>query len=449
MNVIAKLREGHSKLRERHPRIQSLESAVTETIGFIRHLGHRFFQDGCLDSAGTLAYTTLLSIVPLFAVIFSIMTAFPVFEGFSARLQDWLFENLVPAFGEVVQDYLQQFASRAAGLTAVGLVGIAVAAIIMMAAIDKAMNRIWQGGKRRSAVQSFMVYWTVLTVGPFLVATSLVLSSYLFALAEFTDVADGASVEQRLLAIAPFFALVLAFTFLYAAVPNRRVPFWHAVTGAVVAALLFEVAQRGFAAFVTNVPTYEAVYGALAALPIFLIWVYVCWVVVLLGAEFTKALSGYRRGREGSLSDPRLALVLAVRVTGDFWRAQQEGQGLSRQALLELEPDASEPALSDAIAALEHTRVIRRTEEGSWVLARDPSTYTLLDLYRGYPFVLANVPPRLRERDAWNRALSRTLGEAIHRSEEILDLPIRELFERGREIGPVASQTAKDRVAGG
>ena len=173
----------------------------------------------------------------------------------------------------------------------------------------------------------------------------------------------------------------------------------------------------------------------MAALPIFLIWIYVCWVVVLLGAEFTQAFAGYRQGRRGSLSDPRLALVLAVRLIGDFWRAQQDGRGLSRQELLDLEPDATEAAVGEALQALETTRVIRRTEEGGWVLARDPSTYTLLDLYRGYPFVLADVPARLRDRDAWNRALSRTLREAMGRVEDILDRPVRELFEfeRGRD----------------
>ena len=409
--------------------------AVQEVIAFLRHVAANFVQDGCLNSAGTLAYTTLLSIVPLFAVVFSVMTAFPVFEQFSTRLQDWLFANLVPASGEVVQDYIQQFASRAAGLTAAGLIGMTVGAIIMMGAIDKAMNRIWRVGKRRPPLQSFMVYWTVITVGPFLVASSLVLSSYLIALTEFTDMADGSEVQQSLLALAPFAGVVLAFTFLYAAVPNRRVPIWHAIAGAVVAALLFEVAKHGFAAFVTTVPTYEAVYGALAALPIFLIWIYLCWVVVLIGAEFSQALGGYRRGRSGSLSSADQAFVLAIRLTGDFWRAQRDGRGLHLHDLLELEPDANEAAISDALTALEATRAIRRTEEGSWVLVRDPSTYTVLELYRGYPFVLANVPSRLRDRDNWNRAIASALGEANSRLEEALDRPIGELFESGEDAG--------------
>ena len=405
-----------------------VRGGASECFGFIRHVARSFMRDGCLDSAGTLAYTTLLSIVPVFALVFTVLTAFPVFEDFSTGIQDWLFANLVPASGQVVQDYMQEFAGRAAGLTAMGIIGIAVAAILMMAAIDKAMNRIWRVVKRRPAVHSFMVYWTVITVGPFLVAGSLALSSYLMALAEFAALAQVGTLQRLLLAIAPFFGIVLAFTFLYAAVPNRRVPIWHAIAGAVFAALLFEGAKRAFAGFVTAVPTYEAIYGALAALPIFLIWIFVCWVVVLLGAEFTKAMGSYRRDRTGSLSQPRLAFVVAVRIIGDLWRAQQQGQGLTRHEIQECEADANEAALDEALAALEQARVLRRSEDGSWLLIRDPAEYTLLDLYRSYPFVLADLPARLQGRDAWNRSLAATLREAVGRVEASLDRPVRDVL---------------------
>lgn len=416
---------------------------ASECVGFIRHVARSFMRDGCLDSAGTLAYTTLLSIVPVFALVFTVLTAFPVFEDFSTGIQDWIFANLVPASGQVVQDYMQEFAGRAAGLTAMGIIGIAVAAILMMAAIDKAMNRIWRVVKRRPAVHSFMVYWTVITVGPFLVAGSLALSSYLMALAEFAALAEVGTLQRLLLAIAPFVGIVLAFTFLYAAVPNRRVPIWHAIAGAVFAALLFEVAKRGFASFVTAVPTYEAIYGALAALPIFLIWIFVCWVVVLLGAEFTKAMGSYRRDRTGSLSQPRLAFVVAVRIIGDLWRAQQQGQGLTRHEIQECEADANEAALDEALAALEQARVLRRSEDGSWLLIRDPAEYTLLDLYRAYPFVLADLPERLRGRDAWNRSLAAMLREAVGRVEDSLDRPLREVLaaSEGREQREASADT--------
>lgn len=407
-----------------------------EVIAFWSYLGRRFVDDDCLNSAATLSYTTLLSLVPLFAVSFSVLTAFPVFADLHDRLQSFLFDNLVPASGEVVQNYIRQFASRAAGLTLAGIFGITLSAVLMMGAIDSALNRIWRVEQRRRPLQSFMVYWTVITVGPFLVAISLAASSYLVALTEFTDAVGTGTVRELVLRATPVVALVLAFTFLYSAVPNRRVPLWQAVLGAVFAATLFELAKRGFTLFVTNVPTYEAIYGALATLPIFLIWIYVSWVVVLLGAEFTQAVGSFRSGRSGSLSDPRLGLVLAVRLLGDFWRAQESGQALGRRDLTRLEPSAGDAAIQATVQILERARLVRRTSDGRWMLARDPGRYSLLDLYRQHPFSLAGLPARLREQDDWNRALAARLDEAMQGLEGALDYPLKDVFARRAEPAP-------------
>ncbi|MEX0729282.1 MAG: virulence factor BrkB family protein [Aquisalimonadaceae bacterium] len=403
-------------------------AGLEELAGFLRYLVRRFVDDDCLNAAATLAYTTLLSLVPLFAVSFSVLTAFPVFENFNDRVQDFLFNNLVPASGEVVQSHLQDFARRAAGLTAAGMIGIMVAAVLMMGAIDKALNRIFRVTRQRRRVQSFMVYWTVITVGPFLVAFSLLLSSYLVALTEVAGVDPAGGVRQMLLNAAPVLAILAAFTFLYSAVPNRRVPLLHALAGAAFAAMLFELAKRGFAYFVTSFPSYEAIYGAMATLPIFLVWIYLSWVVVLLGAVFTQSLGTFREGRQGSLSDPRQALLLAVRLTGDFWRAQQSGRTLGKDELLRLEPEAGDLAVQEAINDLQRARVIRRTEDGQWMLARDPSTFTLLDLYRGAPFVLADVPEHLREKNAWNRQIGALLRDAMEGVEQALAKPLQTIF---------------------
>ncbi|MCC5857030.1 MAG: virulence factor BrkB family protein [Ectothiorhodospiraceae bacterium] len=422
--------------------LQQARGGLDELTAFGRYLIRRFIEDDCLHSAATLAYTTLLSLVPLFAVSFALFTAFPVFEELNERLQDFLFRNLVPASGEVVQEYIQQFAGRAAGLTLAGLLGITVTAILMMAAIDRALNRIWRVTRRRRPVQSFLVYWAVITVGPVLVAISLAATSYLTVIADYTEAVDARTVQAFVLEITPVMAIILAFAFLYSAVPNRRVKLTHALAGAAFAALLFEVAKRGFTLFVANFPTYEAIYGALATLPILLVWIYLSWVVVLLGAEFTQALSSYREGREGSLSDPRLALVLAVRLTGDFWQAQQEGRTLRREDILRLEPDAGELAVQQALEALERARVIRRTEDGGWVMLRDAAEYTLMDLYRDYPFVLGELPRSLAERDSWNRELAGVLDHAMRGLELALSRPFRELFRPATTGAPEAGEPA-------
>jgi len=412
------------------------------TAGFVRYVARRFSNDECLGAAATLAYTTLLSLVPLFAVSFTVLTAFPVFEAFNERIQDLLFANLVPASGEVVQSYLQEFASRAAGLTAAGMLGIILAAILMVSAIDKALNRIWRVDKPRRPVQSFMVYWTVITVGPFLVAISLLLSSYLVALTNFAAEEHARGIQEMMLWVTPILAVMAAFTFLYCAVPNRRVPILHALAGGAVAATLFEITKFGFTAFVTSIPTYEAIYGALATLPIFLIWIFLCWVVVLFGAEFTHSLSAYREERRRSFSDPRLSLLLAVRLSGDLWRAQQSGRTMTREQLLMLEPEVGEVAVEESLEALSQARIIRRTEDGQWMLLRDPSTFTLLELYFSSPYVLSEVPPNLCGKDDWNKTLAAVLREAMAGVGHALDRPLQEIFLAGNRAAAARADTA-------
>ncbi len=403
-------------------------AALVEPRRFVIYLVGRLARDNCLRNASTLAYTTLLSIVPLLAVAFSILTAFPVFEPFNDRIQAFIFANLVPASGEVVQRYIERFTENAASLTAAGLVGLVVSAILMMSAVDRAINDIWHVHQHRSRLQGFMVYWSLLTTAPLLLGVSFGLSSYLGVLEELSPVALSGP-RQVMLAITPYLAEVLAFLFLYAAVPNRRVPLAHAFMGALVGALLFELAKRGFGLYVSQVRTYEAVYGALSALPVFLLWIYVSWVVVLTGAEFTQALSGYRLGRAGSFGDPRWKLALTVRILGHLWRAQQTGRVLNGRMLMRHEPDAGEEAISECLRDLMRARVVVSANRGGYVLTRDPNRYTLLDLYRSQPFVL----PQPGQIPAEGGRLSEVLYRAAEGAQRELDVSLAELLEEAQE----------------
>lgn len=405
-----------------------------EAWRFVLYLGERLTRDNCLQNAATLSYTTLLSIVPLLAVAFSVLAAFPVFEPFNEKIRQFVFGNLVPTSGDVVRAYLERFAGKAAGLTAAGIAGLVVSAVLMMSAVDKALNDIWHVHQRRSPLQGFMIYWTVLTLGPLLVGLSLGMTSYLESLQVLAPWAVTLP-KQTLFAVMPFLAEVLAFLFLYAAVPNRRVPLRHAALGAVLGAGLFEVAKSGFAWFITSVPTYQVIYGALAALPVFLLWVYLSWVVVLLGAEFTQALSGYRVGRAGALSDPRWKLVLAVRVIGHLARAQGRGRTLSRSALATLEPRAGEQALLDCLQSLQRARVVLRTERGGYALARDLGEFTLLDLYRSQPFVLPEGGPKWRGADTCDERLGEIFTSTAGVLHEQLNVPLARFFADGEPAG--------------
>ncbi|MBT8419492.1 MAG: virulence factor BrkB family protein [Gammaproteobacteria bacterium] len=276
---------------------------LQRTQDFLAKLFHHFVNDRCPESAGALAYTSLLALVPLMAVGFTLFAAFPAFDGLTGKLQSFVFSNFVPASGKVVEAYIEGFVAKASALTLPGLIALLVTALLSMATIERTFNAIWKVRRRRNFVDAFMVYWAILTVGPLLIGVSLAVSSYVASLPFFSDAARSLGGPGVFLKLLPFLAATLAFALLYAIVPYQRVPPRHAIAGGVVAAVLFELAKKGFALFVTHFPTYEAIYGALAALPIFLIWVYLSWLIILLGAEFTYCLGNSIASRPDPVRD--------------------------------------------------------------------------------------------------------------------------------------------------
>lgn len=251
---------------------------------FARLLGRRYGDDRLNRVAQSLSYTTLLALVPFTTVAFAILSVFPVFEEWMATIQTFIYRHFVPASGDTVQYYLQQFSQKSAQLTAIGLLFLIVTALMLMETIEYTFNEIWRVQQKRKALYRFLTYWAILTLGPILLAVSLSLTSYVVSLPLFEKTMGG-SVRAFFLNSLPFLFEVLAFTLLYLAVPNTHVRWRHALVGSVLTAVLFEMAKWGFAYFVVHFSSYQLVYGAIATLPVFLIWIYLSWMVVLLGAE--------------------------------------------------------------------------------------------------------------------------------------------------------------------
>ncbi len=261
---------------------------------FVRQVVRRFGEDRCSRVAGALSFATILSLVPLTAVALGMLSVFPVFQSWMAAIQDFVYGNFVPASGEVVQKYLEQFAHKTGRLTALGLLFLAITAVLMMATIELAFNDIWRVRQQRKLLYRFLTYWAILTLGPFLIGVSLTLTTRLFSLPLF----DGPGILRGALQLClPVVFEVLTFLMLYMLVPNAPVKWRHALLGSVCAALLFELAKRGFAYYIAQVPTYQTIYGAVAALPIFLIWIYLSWLVILLGAVVAANLGETDRDR--------------------------------------------------------------------------------------------------------------------------------------------------------
>jgi membrane protein len=238
---------------------------------------------------GYLAYISLLSLVPFIAVMFSVMGAFPMFSEWREQLEAFLYANVVPSKGDELRLYIAGFVENIGKMTAVGIGALVVVALMLIHNIDKTINSIFRIKKRPRLIISFSIYWMVLTFGPILLGASIAVSSYILSLSSLAeDYTPG--LQTLLLAFTPYLFSVLAFFLLYLVVPNAKVQYRHAFVGAAVASVLFEFLKKGFALYITQFPSYQAIYGALALVPILFLWIYLVWLVVLLGAELTALL---------------------------------------------------------------------------------------------------------------------------------------------------------------
>lgn len=348
---------------------------------FFRYLWHRFWDDNCFQYAGSLSYTTVFALVPLTVAVFGILSAFPVFEGWSQQLRVFVFTNFVPAAGESIDAYLGQFADNASRLTSVGVVALFLSALLMMYSIEDAYNRIFRVTRPRRAVSRFVVYWTILSLGPLLVATGLAMSTYLFTLPLIADIDRGYALTDRLLTLVPGAVTWLALTLSYAIVPNTEVRWRHAALGALVATILFELGKRAFALYLTNVPSYERIYGAFAVLPIFLFWVYLSWNIVLLGASLSAVLSSFRYHTEERKLPTGHEFAAVLRLLEALAMAHAHGRGLGLEALHDRVGGLSDEQLLRCLVDMERLDIVERTSLGQWRVIRDLSQVRLADIY--------------------------------------------------------------------
>lgn len=348
---------------------------------FFRYLWHRFWDDNCFQYAGSLSYTTVFALVPLTVAVFGILSAFPVFEGWSQQLRVFVFTNFVPAAGESIDAYLGQFADNASRLTSVGVIALFLSALLMMYSIEDAYNRIFRVTRPRRPVSRFVVYWTILSLGPLLVATGLAMSTYLFTLPMIADIDRGYALTDRLLALVPGAVTWLALTLSYAIVPNTEVRWRHAALGALVATILFELGKRAFALYLTNVPSYERIYGAFAVLPIFLFWVYLSWNIVLLGASLSAVLSSFRYHTEERKLPTGHEFAAVLRLLEALAQAHAHGRGLGLEALHDRVGGLSDEQLLRCLVDLERLDIVERTSLGQWRVIRDLAQVRLADIY--------------------------------------------------------------------
>ena len=267
----------------------------TETIReFLFFLGRRAQNDTIFRVAASLSYTSLIAIVPLFAIGLSVFSAFPVFDSVKEQIQDFLLRNFVPTIEQEVSQYLIEFIDASAQLTTIGVVSIAITAILMLSTIENSLNFIFKVTRPRRLTTKITLYWTVITLGPLLLGTAFSMRGYLFTLQKFMP-QDIAATEILISKLIPSMITMLLLVLVYVLVPNKKIKIGNAFVGSLVAVIMFAFLRKGFAYFMIKAATYKTLYGALATLPVFLIWMYLAWAVVIFGAVVTAALEEYQK----------------------------------------------------------------------------------------------------------------------------------------------------------
>lgn len=345
-------------------------------------LRERFREDRLGITAGSLTFTTTISLVPLFTVGLAIFSAFPVFGRMEAQLQKWLIQSLIPdTIARQVTNYLLQFSEKAGNLGWAGALFLLVTALTLILTIDRKLNDIWRVRQPRPLAQRVLVYWAVLTLGPLLLGASLSLSSYAVS-ASRGWVSGVPGVVRFALDAIEFLLGLTGMAALYRFVPNARVRWAHALAGALLASGSLELAKRGLGWYLTQVPTYSAVYGAFATVPILLTWLYTAWVIVLLGAVMTAYLPSLVGGIERHADTPGWGFQLALELLGRLDLARGDAhKGCSLETLaqqLRVDPLQLEGAL-ETLQALDW--VGRLSEEGArYVLLVEPAATPLAPL---------------------------------------------------------------------
>jgi membrane protein len=418
----------------------SLTSADAPRLSRLRDLWRfmqrRLSEEQVPQVAGSLTFTTVLAVVPVMTIAFAIFTTFPLFNTFRDALEAYFVQSLMPrGVTNTILDNLSLFAAKANRLSAVGAVTLVLTAIMMFAIVDRSLNRIWRVKTPRSFTQSLIVYWAIMTLGPLLIGASLSFTTLVSPVAstlaqQLPWLGTVAALSISLLLMTMFFGL------LYLIVPNRLVDWRDALIGGLVAAIAFEMTNRGFAFFITKFPSYRVIYGALAAVPIFLVWVYLFWLITLLGAVLAVALPVVKHERWWHKPVPGGEFIDAMSVLQVLVHAHQY-QGvislLSIRSKTRLGFDEAESLLQRLLEAgwVGRVEVVKnkasrwlqfaRGEHDHWSLLINPNKLAVADVMKLFTFSESSHALGREINQLLDRGLSLSLADYFNTSEAKLN----------------------------
>lgn len=394
-------------------------------VGFFWLMVHQYQVKSCQKSAASLTYVTLFATVPMMTVTFSMFSIIPAFQNLGEQLQSLLFQHFLPNSEQELGKYLQEFATQARNLTAFGLLFLLVSAYLMLKDIEQNFNSIWGVSRGRRGIASFLLYWAILSLGPLLLGAALGISTYLTSFRLLVGTYDSLGVFEWAYQLAPWVLTWAAFTLLFVAVPNCKVSVSHAMIGGLVTTLGFQGLKAVFGWIVSH-SSFTLVYGAFAALPLFLLWVNLIWTVVLGGAVFVHTIGAHQMVlRDRNYPDLFASLMILWRC----YRASEKGIAVSERDLLHQGLAAGQwLRIRDALVK---NRVLATNYQGDYLISQNLNLLTLQQLSD-----ILELPHQLPQDTAdvahlpWGAEAIRILGGVDRNREQLLAISVAALFEQ-------------------
>ncbi|MCB1844965.1 MAG: YihY family inner membrane protein [Halioglobus sp.] len=350
--------------------MDKFQQVLRELWQRLSYVASRYSVDRCSENAAALTYMSLFALVPLLTVLYTMASAIPAFQGAESQMQAFLFTHLVPESSSEIEQYLSDFSQQAKNLTGPGIAFVLITAVLMLRNIEKAFNLIWRARENRNPVASFLLYWAVLTLAPITIGLALGLGTYVETVSHTLERYDFVGARSILLQFAPLALSTAGFSLVYVAVPNCQVPFRHALVGGLLAALVFDIGRGVFTDLMVR-SSISSIYGAFAAVPLFMFWIYLSWNIVLMGGILVHSLSAYQDSTQAS----RPNVLKALDVLYLFWQKQAQGLPVSEKDLLRGRHAVVSGLDSDTWSELRDIflahRLITQNDRGQYLLSRD------------------------------------------------------------------------------
>ena len=354
---------------------------------FVLFVIRRFEADRCREQAGSLTYTTLFAVVPMLTVFLVIISSIKALEPARQQLQLLIYSNFLPKTTIAFDKALNAFTDKSSNLTVIGVLFLFITTVMMLTSIETVFNRIWRVKETRGGILGFMRYWTIISLGPILLGSAFVISSTAASLNVLSNNFSGYELDGAFVFWCISFSLtILGFFILNWTIPNRSVPIKAAFFAGTFSATLFEMLKHLFGFVMSNFTSYEIIYGAFAAVPIFLLWIFLSWNIVLLGVEISYALTAFNADTHKQRK--RHAVIMLLDLLELFYQKQKVGQSVNESEALEVLGREEIGRWPSYVQILEKQHLIMRTDDNNYVLVRNLSQIDFWSFYSALPYPL-------------------------------------------------------------